>query len=144
MTWSNTLKLKVATALGLEGFIYAAEMEANVPIPAIGVGGSVTQLTNRTTGVTLNTSMGWITTNNAALLPETAADFTLTNSLIAIGDTVICTIIDGSNGATTQVFCAGTANGSATIRVLNNNPAGGANETGAIRFSFSVSKVVST
>ena len=45
-----------------------------------GAGAAVTQLTSRSTGVTINANSGTITTNNAALLAETSVSFVVTNS----------------------------------------------------------------
>lgn len=46
-----------------------------------GAGGSVTQPTSKTTGVTLNKACGRITTHNAALAAGASVSFTVTNSL---------------------------------------------------------------
>lgn len=55
-----------------------------------GAGGAITQLTNRTTGVTLNTPTGAITLF-AAAGSATPATFTVTNSAVAATDVVdIC------------------------------------------------------
>ena len=48
-----------------------------------GAGGTVTQATNKSTGVTLNKATGQITMNNASLGANTAVTFTLTNSAIS-------------------------------------------------------------
>lgn len=53
-----------------------------------GAGGAVTQITSRTTGVTLNTYSGQITLVSAAG-SATPASFTVTNSKVAAGDTII-------------------------------------------------------
>ena len=49
-------------------------------------GGTVTQATNKTTGVTLNTESGQITMNNAALGDGAEATFTVTNDRVAATD----------------------------------------------------------
>lgn len=54
-----------------------------------GAGGTVTQLTNKSTGVTLNKPAGEITMNNASLSAATTVTFTLTNSAIAATDVLI-------------------------------------------------------
>ena len=67
---------------------------------ATGAGGTVTQATSKSTGVTLNKTCGQITMNNAALLPQTAVAFTVTNSLVASTDVVIVNIDSvGTSGA---------------------------------------------
>jgi len=55
---------------------------------ATGAGGAVTQITSRTTGVTLNKTVGAITLVSAAG-SATAATFTVTNSTVAATDVII-------------------------------------------------------
>ena len=62
-----------------------------------GAGGTVTQATNKQTGVTLNRPCGQITMNNEALAAGAETSFTVTNSLIEAGDVVVA--IHGSAGA---------------------------------------------
>ena len=101
-----------------------------------GDGGTVTQATNRTTGVTLNTICGTITTNNASLAAEASADFVVTNSKVKATDVVVVCIQSGSNGGGTMCQVVTVAAGSFTIRVTNNNVAAGTAETGAILINF--------
>lgn len=110
---------------------------------ATGAGGAVTQATNRTTGVSLNTLAGAITTHNASLAAEASAAFTVTNSTVAIGDTVVVSMRSGSNGGNTAVAVSAVAAGSFDIRVSNNNAAAGTAETGAIVINYAVIKAVS-
>lgn len=109
---------------------------------ATGAGGAVTQATNRTTGVTLSKLSGQITTNNASLAAEVAAVFTVTNTLVAIGDVVVISQQSGSNGGNTDVFVSTVAAGSFAITVANNNAAGGTAETGAIIINYAIIKAV--
>ena len=109
---------------------------------ATGAGSTVTQQTNRTTGVTINNICGTITTNNASLAAEATADFVVTNSAVAITDVVVVSIQSGSNGGGTIVTVAAVAAGSFTIRVHNGNVAAGTAETGAILINFAVIKSV--
>lgn len=108
-----------------------------------GVGAAVTQATNRTTGVTINALCGAITTNNASLAAEAAAEFTVTNDKVAIGDVPTVAQRSGSNGGNTDVFVSTVADGSFKIKVANNNPAAGTAETGAIIINFAVVRAVS-
>lgn len=113
---------------------------------ATGAGGAVTQITNRATGVTMVPDpclSGAITTHNASLAAEGSADFVVTNSAVAVGDTVVVSIRSGSNGGGTIVSVAGVAAGSFTIRVHNGNVAAGTAETGAIIINFAIIKAVS-
>lgn len=61
-----------------------------------GAGGTVTQLTSKSTSVTLNKPCGVITMNNAALAAGVTTTFALNNSLIAAADGVIVTLGAGS------------------------------------------------
>lgn len=104
-----------------------------------GAGGTVTQASNRTTGVTLSKLVGQITTNNASLAAEATADFTVTNTLVAAVD-IIATSHTSSNGGGTIVQCAGVSAGSFVLRVHNGNVASGTAETAAIVINFAVIK----
>jgi hypothetical protein len=109
---------------------------------ATGAGAAITQATNRTTAVTCSSLSGQITTSNASLAAEGAAAFTVTNTLVAIGDVVVCAQQSGSNGGNTNVYVSTTAAGSFAITVANNNGAAGTAETGAIIINFAVIKAV--
>ena len=69
-----------------------------------GVGGTVTQLTSKSTGVTLNKVSGQITTDNEKLNRNTGVSFTLTNSYIDATDVVYACI---SSGATLTAYVLG-------------------------------------
>jgi hypothetical protein len=101
-----------------------------------GSGGNVTQLTNKSTGVTLNTGCGRITTHNESLNPNSAATFTLTNSFITSGDVIVINHISGGTiGAYTFSPSAGTGSATITIR----NVSGGA-EGSALVLKFVIIK----
>lgn len=88
---------------------------------ATGAGGTVSQLTNKSTGVTLNTVTGTITMNNASLAADTSVSFTLTNSAIAATDAIF--IVHESGGTLGAYgFASTAAGGSASITVHNNTP----------------------
>lgn len=103
-------------------------------------GGSVTQATNRTTGVTLNTITGQITTATSSLAAEAAAVFTVTDSQVALNDVVVIAEQSGSNSGNTDIEVTAVAAGSFNIQVANNNAAAGTAETGAIIINFAVIK----
>lgn len=105
-----------------------------------GIGGSVTQATNRTTGVTLNTITGQITTATSSLAAEAAAVFTVTNSQVAINDVVVIAEQSGSNSGNTDLEVIAVAAGSFNVQVANNNAAAGTAETGAIIINFAIIK----
>lgn len=104
-----------------------------------GGGGTVTQATSKSTGVTLNKACGAITMNNASLAAATVVSFTLTNSLISAGDILVL------NHTATGTFGAyglnahGATTGSVTIDVVNRT-AGPLSE--AIVISFALIKAV--
>lgn len=110
---------------------------------ATGSGCAVTQATNRTTGVTCTGMSGAITTSTASLAAEATAKFTVTNTSIAIGDTVVVSQQSGSDGGGTIVHVTTVAAGSFQIAVHNGNVAAGTAETGAIIINFAVIKAVS-
>jgi hypothetical protein len=81
--------------------------------------GTVTQATDKTTGVTLNKSAGRITMNGAALAGNTAVSFTLTNNLISLNDTIIVCISAGATAAAYTTYVSSLAVGSAVITLRN-------------------------
>ena len=66
--------------------------------------GTVTQATDKSTGVTLNKSAGRITMNNAALAGGAVATFTLTNNLISANDTIIVCVSSVTTGSTAAAY----------------------------------------
>lgn len=82
------------------GITSSANIRTNNPGAGIGystgAGGTVTQITSRTTGVTLNTSSGAITMFSAAG-SATAASFTVTNSSVTATDTIDLVQKSGTN-----------------------------------------------
>lgn len=86
---------------------------------ATGAGGAVTQATNKTTGVTLNTVVGAITMNNAALAGGAEAAFTLTNSSIGANDITIVVVKSGGTSGAYGVDVTATAAGSCEITLSN-------------------------
>jgi hypothetical protein len=105
---------------------------------ATGAGGTVTQATSKSTGVTLNKVCGEITMNAASLAANTAVTFTLTNSQIAAGDRII---VNHASGGTFGAYIADAraAAGSATV-MLRNLTAGALAE--AVVLGFTVIKGV--
>ncbi len=99
---------------------------------------AVTQLTSRTTGVTVTSKAGAITTHNASLAAEAAAAFVVTCPGVAVGDVVLVSQRSGAVGAMTTVAVVAVAAGSFTISVMNGNVAAGTAETGAIVINFCV------
>lgn len=111
-----------------------------------GAGGTATQITNRSTGVTMSPNpclSGTIQTDTTSLAGLASADFIVTNSAVAIGDVVLVSIQSGSNSGGTIVSVAIVTAGTFTVRVSNNNAAAGTAETGAIIINFAIIKAVS-
>jgi hypothetical protein len=106
---------------------------------ATGSGGVVTQLTDKTTAVTLSKSTGQITLAGAALAASTTVSFTLTNTVIEAGDILIMNHISGGT-AGSYLLNAQSAAGSASINVRNIS-LGSLSE--AIVIAFAVIKAVS-
>lgn len=96
-------------------------------------GGSVTQATDKSTGVTLNTPCGQITLSNAALAANTAVAFTLTNSQISPQDVVAVSIKSGATAGAYSVSTLDIASGSVKI-VLRNLTAGSLSEAVVLNF----------
>jgi len=103
-----------------------------------GSGGTVTQATNKTTGVTLNKPTGQITLNAALLASDTTVSFTLTNTVIEAGDILILNHISGGT-AGSYLLNAQSAAGLASINVRNIT-AGSLSE--AIVIAFAILKAV--
>lgn len=83
-----------------------------------GAGGTVTQLTSRTTGVTLNKLCGNITMFSAAQAANALVTFTLTNSFIEATDFVLVQHISATNGGAWNISVV-AGSGSATINIRN-------------------------
>jgi len=112
---------------------------------ATGAGAAVTQITNRSTGVTINAVCGTITTDTTSLAAGASAEFTVTNSAVAIGDVVVVSQRSGSANVagvagTTIVEVVTVAAGSFILSVNNNSSTTA--ETGAIILNFAVIKAV--
>ena len=97
-----------------------------------GAGGTVTQLTSKSTGVTLNTVTGIVTMNNAALAGDTTVAFTLTDSAIAATDAVV--VIHESGGTIGAYSFGSTAASGSVVISVHNNTAGSLSEAVVLRF----------
>jgi hypothetical protein len=106
-----------------------------------GTGGTVTQATSKSTGVTLNKRCGQITMNNAALSAAAEVSFTFTNSTIAATDVVVTAISSGATAGAYNTHVDAIAAGSCRISITNFS-AGPLSE--AIVLNFAVIKAVSS
>jgi hypothetical protein len=86
---------------------------------ATGAGGTVTQATDKSTGVTLNKVTGQITTHNATLDAGAEVGFTVTNSAVAATDVVIVNIASGATADSYNVGIDAVASGSFRITLTN-------------------------
>jgi hypothetical protein len=103
------------------GFIKSTSATAGVGY-ATGAGGTVTQATSRTTGVTLNKICGQITLVAGTIAGHEADEFVLTNSAIEAGDVVVASIKSGLAAGTAKYYRVGVTAvgaGSCTISVGN-------------------------
>lgn len=115
----------------------ADTLAANVTLGyATGGQGSVTQLTSKSTGVTLNKPSGQITMNNASLAGATNVGFTLTNSTISAKDTLLLTIASGATVASYNVWVTSLVAGSATINLRNITAATPLSEAVVLNFAI--------
>jgi len=104
-----------------------------------GAGGAVTQITSRTTGVTLNKVSGSITLFaqvNTAISQATAQSFTVTNSVVAATDVIVVSQKSGTDKY--EIFVTNVAAGS--FQITDYAVAGTTNE--APVFNFAVIKAV--
>jgi hypothetical protein len=105
-----------------------------------GAGAAVTQITSRSTGVTINAVCGQITGINTSLAAGAEALFVVTNSAVGIQDVVVLSVQSGPTAATTVFSVSAVANGSFTIKIRN--LAAATADTGAPIINFCVIKAV--
>jgi hypothetical protein len=105
---------------------------------ASGAGGSVTQATNRTTGVTLSKLSGRITTTASSMAAQTPTTFTVTNTTVAATDVV--TVAKVSGDADTQCWVNSVGSGSFTVTLFNTHAS--AADTTAFVLNYAVIKAV--
>lgn len=124
---------------GGAGALRAPGFRATSPTVGIGYhpgsGGTVTQVTSKGTGVTLNKVTGKITMSNAALTAGQIASFVFTNSAIEADDMLLVT---HEGGGTLGAYTVnGRANGDgAGVIDVRNNTAGSLSEALVLRFAI--------
>jgi hypothetical protein len=112
---SNTQAVGVAYSDPEFTTMYASQEIGYAP----GAQGTVTQATNKGTGVTLNKSAGKITMNAASLAGGAAVTFTLTNSTISANDVVIVNVSGGGTAGAYWPYVSSMTTGSAVIGLWN-------------------------
>lgn len=108
---------------------------------ATGAGGTVTQATDKTTGVTLSKTTGQITMNAASLAAGTSVGFTVTNTAVATTDVIIVNIDSGATVNSYTVTVDTVSAGSFHVH-LRNESAGALAE--AVVLTFAVIKGVTS
>lgn len=96
------------TATNAQGYTVAGEA----------IGGTVSQATSITTGVTLNKLTGQITTQAASTAAAAEDTFTVTNSQVTAKDVVVLSTTY-AGGGTPIVYCSKVAAGSFNITISN-------------------------
>ena len=107
---------------------------------ATGAGGAVTQLTAKTTAVTVDALSGQITMNNAAMTNASAQNFQVNNSQVDSTDTIILNLQGGAAGATAYRYWVCTV-GAGFFKIAVENRSGGPLSE-ALVFNFAVIRAV--
>lgn len=98
--------------------------------------GTVTQITSATTGVTVNTNVGAITTVTQNIAAGAEVQFTVTNSKVTANSVPVVAIASGTVGGTTIASVTAVAAGSFQITLTNLHAATA--ETGTLVINFAV------
>jgi hypothetical protein len=126
-----------ATSVMSSGAILSSGATNGVGYSA-GAGGTVTQLTSKSTGVTINRPSGQIITHNAALAAGAIVHIVVTNSAVGENDNVVPTLKSGPASAGSYCYwVTGVAAGSFTL-TIENRSAGSLSEV--LVFNFAVIK----
>lgn len=127
----TTLFRDAANSLCTDGALRSKSATGGIGY-AVGAGGTVTQLTSKATGVTLNKVCGQITMHNASLAAGTSVGFTVTNSAMGANDQVIIThAAVGTYGGYTFAVAPGAGSFNVYVR---NNTAGALAEAIVLQF----------
>ena len=102
---SDRFKVTKDGHLTVSGYLRSTADNAGIGY-ATGAGGTVTQLTSRTTAVTLNKICGEITLVAGTIAGHEADEFTLNNTSISSTDTVVVSIKSGCTAATRKYYTA--------------------------------------
>jgi hypothetical protein len=97
--------------------------------------GAVTQLTDKSTAVTLNKSAGRITMASVALAGNTAVSFTLNNNSVSANDTIVVCISGGATAGAYTTYISSLATGTALV-TLRNLTSGSLSEAVILNFSI--------
>lgn len=100
--------------------------------------GEVTQLTSKSTAVTLNTPTGRITMNNASLGNNTTVVFRLNNSAIKTNDVLILNISGGVAGVGDYLAYVGDIGTGYADISLANRKGGGGSLSEAVKITYTL------
>jgi len=100
--------------------------------------GTVTQATDKSTGVTLNKSAGRITMNNAALAGGAVVSFTLTNNLISTNDTIIVCVSSNTTGSAAGAYTAYVSYLSANTALISLRNLSGTSYSEAVIINYAI------
>lgn len=107
-----------------------------------GVGGAVSQGTDRSTAVTLNKLTGTITGQATSLAASTSASFVVNNTFVAATDVIALSVVSGPTANTSVFSVSAVGANQFTIRIANVNTATA--DTGAPIINFVVIKGANT
>lgn len=134
-TLTERLRIAGSGNLYITGTLSSSDKIGYGNVSETGVGGTITQLTNKSTGVTLNKICGQIVTNNAALAAAAEVSFILTNSYITATDIVNVCIAAGATAGAYNVHVDAVSAGSCRIAITNLS-AGSLSEALTINFAI--------
>jgi hypothetical protein len=120
----DAFKLNVSTPGGSIGYAAGG-----------GVGGTVTQTTSKSTGVTLNAICGQITLNGAALNSSTSVGFTVTDNQVAAAD-VIVACLQSANTANSYTLSVDAVSAGSFKLSLRNYSGGSLSEAIVVNYAI--------
>lgn len=104
--------------------------------PVRGDTSTVTQATNRSTGVTINSTVGQITTDATSLAAAAEATFVVTNSYVTAKSVVVINAASGQTAGTSIPVVTAVADGQFSITLTNLHASTA--DTGAMVINFIV------
>lgn len=116
------------------------EMEAKLFTLDPGETSTVTQTTDRSTGVTLSATAGQITTDDTSLAAGAEATFTVTNTYVTAKTVPVIAAASGQTANTSVPHVTAVAEGSFDITLTNLNASTA--DTGAMVINFALIDVV--
>jgi hypothetical protein len=101
--WPTPLPLSNVTNITMTGNLSVTGPSSTIGY-GTGSGGTVTQLTSKSTTVNLNKASGQIIMNNAALASGATIAFICNSTVIGVNDNIICTLAGPVGGANYRIF----------------------------------------